>query len=434
MYFQHAASGTNLVFDDPNLISASGLEPVMRLAGRAGLGRLAREHVAVTGPLGANTPLKVECLVAGMLLGADSIEDMNRLRDGALTSVIGQVRAPSTLGSFLRAFNFGNVRQLQALHRRLLAGLARQAPLLPGAQTLAFLDTDASQFRVYGPAKQGAGFGTKIRTRLADFLRDDLKLELNEEKTLITHARTQAAKFLGYEITVQRAHRPGGKRVDRPAGPAGMIKDKCGPYLNHGKPEYRAELLNHDDHQIISTYGAKYRGIAQYYLLAGDVSRLNRLEGVAKTSMLKTLCAKHRSTVTKMARKYKARTATPHGPRTCFEATVERPGRKPLVARFGGIPLIRQKKAVLIDRQPVPVTRRKELITRLRTGECELCEQRAPVEVHQVAKLADLHKLGRPQPAWAALMIRMRRKTLVVCAPCHHQAIHNRQPTARSTE
>jgi hypothetical protein len=160
VYFQHAASGTNLVFDDPNLISASGLEPVMRLAGRAGLGRLSREHVAVTGPLGANTPLKVECLVAGMLLGADSIEDMNRLRDGALTSVIGQVRAPSTLGSFLRAFDFGNVRQLQALHRRLLAGLARQAPLLPGAQTLAFLDTDASQFRVYGPAKQGAGFGT----------------------------------------------------------------------------------------------------------------------------------------------------------------------------------------------------------------------------------------------------------------------------------
>jgi hypothetical protein len=213
-----------------------------------------------------------------------------------------------------------------------------------------------------------------------------------------------------------------------------VIKEKCGPYLKHGKPEYRAELLNFDDHKIISTYGAEYRGIAQYYLLAGDVSRLNRFEGVAKTSMLKTLAAKHRSTVAKMARKYKARTATPHGPRTCFEATVERPGRKPLVARFGGIPLIRQKKAVLTDRQPVPVTRRKELITRLRTGRCELCGQRAAVEVHQVAKLAGLHKPGRPQPAWAALMTRMRRKTLVVCAPCHHQAIHNRQPTAKPTE
>jgi group II intron reverse transcriptase/maturase len=275
----------------------------------------------------------------------------------------------------------------------------------------------------------------EIRTRLADFLRDDLKLELNEDKTLITHARTRAAKFLGYEITVQHARsRPTvngsiGLRVPRE-----VIKEKCGPYLKHGKPEHRAELLNFDDHKIISTYGAEYRGIAQYYLLAGDVSRLNRLEGVAKTSMLKTLAAKHRSTVTKMARKYKARTATPHGPRTCFEATVERPGRKPLVARFGGIPLIRQKKAVLTDRQPVPVTRRKELITRLRTGRCELCGQRAAVEVHQVAKLAGLHKPGRPQPAWAALMTRMRRKTLVVCAPCHHQAIHNRQPTAKPTE
>jgi hypothetical protein len=192
--------------------------------------------------------------------------------------------------------------------------------------------------------------------------------------------------------------------------------------------------MNRDDRTVIGTYGAEYRGLVQYYLLASDVWRFNRLEWAAGTSMLKTLATRHGSTVTKMARKYKARIDTPHGSRTCFEATTERAGRKPLVARFGGIPLIRQKKAVLTDRQPVPVTRRKELITRLRTGECELCEQRAPVEVHQVAKLADLHKLGRPQPAWAALMIRMRRKTLVVCAPCHHQAIHNRQPTARSTE
>ena len=198
-----------------------------------------------------------------------------------------------------------------------------------------------------------------------------------------------------------------------------MIKAKCAPYLKHGKPERRAELMNLDDHLIISTYGAEYRGIVQYYLLAGDVWRLNRLQWAAETSMLKTLAAKHRSTVTKMARKYKARTATPHGPRTCFEATVERAGRKPLVARFGGIPLKRQKKAVLTDRQPAPATRRKELITRLRAGRCELCEQRAEVEVHQVRKLADLTRPGRPQPAWAHLMARMRRKTLVVCAPCH---------------
>ena len=106
--------------------------------------------------------------------------------------------------------------------------------------------------------------------------------------------------------------------------------------------------------------------------------------------MLKTLAAKHGSTVTKMARKYQATILTPHGPRTCFQATVERAGRKPLVARFGGIPLKRQKKAVIDDRLPAPAARRKELITRLRAGRCELCEQRGQVEVHQIRKLADL--------------------------------------------
>ncbi|HTE67801.1 MAG TPA: maturase, partial [Actinomycetes bacterium] len=104
---------------------------------------------------------------------------------------------------------------------------------------------------------------------------------------------------------------------------------------------------------------------------------------------------------------------------------VERAGRKPLVARFGGIPLRRQKKAVIDDRRPAPATTRKELVTRLHAGRCEWCQRHADVEVHQVRRLADLTKPGRPQPAWAQLMARMRRKTLVVCTPCH-QAIHAR--------
>jgi hypothetical protein len=133
-----------------------------------------------------------------------------------------------------------------------------------------------------------------------------------------------------------------------------------------------------------------------------------------------------------MARKFRATIATPYGPRRCFEARVERDGRQPLVARFGGIPLRRQKKAVLTDRLTVPGTTRghgKELISRLCAGRCELCGKRAQVRVHQVRKLTDLASQGQPQPAWAALMARMRRKTLVVCAPCH-DAIHQRQPVA----
>ena len=150
--------------------------------------------------------------------------------------------------------------------------------------------------------------------------------------------------------------------------------------------------------------------------------------------MLKTLAGKHRATVTAMARKHQATIDTPHGPRRCFQASVVRNGRNPLVARFGGIPLRRQNKAVLIDRKPAPVTvRRKELISRLWSGRCELCERRAQTQVHQVRKLADLAKPGRSQPAWAQVMAKRRRKTLVVCAPCH-DTIHARQPTATPTE
>ena len=121
-----------------------------------------------------------------------------------------------------------------------------------------------------------------------------------------------------------------------------------------------------------------------------------------------------------------------HGPRACYEARKERPGRKPLVARFGGIPLKRQRKAVIDDRLPAPPIRRRELVTRLLRGECEWCGQRATVETHQVRKLADLTSPGRQPPAWAVLMAKMRRKTLIVCAPCH-QAIHGGKPAATCT-
>ena len=133
-----------------------------------------------------------------------------------------------------------------------------------------------------------------------------------------------------------------------------------------------------------------------------------------------------------MARKHRATITTPHGPRVCFQATVERPGRKPLVTRFGGIPLKRQKKAVIADRLPALPTRRKELTQRLRIRRCEWCDTLTDVEIHQVRKLADLTRTGRPQPWWAQLMAQMRRKTLVVCASCH-QAIHHGNPTAPVT-
>ena len=163
MRLSHSPARTHASFDDPNLASRAGLVPVMSLAERAGLHGLARRHVEITARCGASADLKIGCLVAGMAAGADSIDDMDLLRHGAMTDLFSGVRAPSTLGSFLRSFTWGNVRQLERVSRELLAELARCAPLLPGADHLAFADFDSMQRRVYGHKKQGAAFGhTKI--------------------------------------------------------------------------------------------------------------------------------------------------------------------------------------------------------------------------------------------------------------------------------
>ena len=164
MRLSHDPARTHASFDDPNLVSRAGLVPLMALAGRCGLADLAGEHVKIASRTGVNPDLKIPCLVAGMAAGADSIDDMDVLRHGAMTEVFGGIRAPSTLGSFLRSFTWGNVRQLDAVARQFLGALAAGTPLLPGAGVLAFIDMDSMQKRVYGHAKQGAGFGhTKIQ-------------------------------------------------------------------------------------------------------------------------------------------------------------------------------------------------------------------------------------------------------------------------------
>jgi group II intron reverse transcriptase/maturase len=279
-----------------------------------------------------------------------------------------------------------------------------------------------------------------IKQRLAQFLRDELKLELSQEKTLITHARTGAARFLGYEITIQHNDTKKTGRYRHVNGqvalrvPREVIKAKSAPYLRRGKPAKQPALNNGSDHTIVATFGAIYRGVVQYYLLAGDVYRLHRLRWVLETSMLKTLAGKHHSSMSKMAAKHKTKIQTPHGLRTCFEARIERDGRKPLVARFGEIPLHRQKTATVVDRQPIRVDYpHKELVARLLADVCEICQRPGEVEVHHIRKLADLGQPGPLEPLWVKAMANRRRKTLVVCASCHGH-IHTGQPAASLTQ
>jgi hypothetical protein len=155
----HTLRATSVVFDDPNLVSSAGLVPALGLAEAAGLRDLADDHLTVSTDKGANAGLKVTSLVAGMAAGADSIDDMAVLRHGGMGRVFSHAYAPSTLGSFLRSFAFGHVRQLDAVASRFLTQLAAVTPVAAGVEELAILDVDDTVVEVHGYAKQGAGFG-----------------------------------------------------------------------------------------------------------------------------------------------------------------------------------------------------------------------------------------------------------------------------------
>jgi group II intron reverse transcriptase/maturase len=281
----------------------------------------------------------------------------------------------------------------------------------------------------------------QIKQRVAKFLRDDLKLELADEKTLITHARTGAARFLGYEITAHHDHSKGARGRRWTDGfiklnvPRAVIKVATSRYMRRGKPAHRSDLVNQNDHTIVATFGAEYRGLVQYYLLAGNVYWMSRVEWAMRTSMLRTLAAKHRSSVSKMKARHTAKIETPYGLRTCFEAKVQRSGRKPLVARFGGIPLKRNRNATPLDRVPGPTPHRhREIVKRLLRSVCEICKQDADIEVHQIRKLADLTGTGNiNRDEWMNIMTSKRRKTLMVCRPCH-DTIHTVRPITPLTE
>ncbi|MDF3291921.1 IS1380 family transposase [Streptomyces silvisoli] len=162
MQSSHAASMVCAEFDEPNVIADAGLVPVVRLSERVRLPYLVSQAVRIAGAGksgGANPAAKVMSLVAAMCAGADSVEDADRLRHGAMPVAFHGIRAPSTLGTFLRSFTHGHVLQLHAVHRRFLAELAAHTPLLPDAAEVAFIDVDSTHKRVFGRTKQGAQVG-----------------------------------------------------------------------------------------------------------------------------------------------------------------------------------------------------------------------------------------------------------------------------------
>ncbi|BAZ14164.1 RNA-directed DNA polymerase (plasmid) [Calothrix sp. NIES-4071] len=277
-----------------------------------------------------------------------------------------------------------------------------------------------------------------IKEKVKIFLAEKLQLELSPEKTLITNARNEAAKFLGYEILVQYSddkHTNGKRSINGIVAlriPAKVIEEKCTLYMRNGKPIHRPELINDDDFSIINIFQSEFRGYVQFYSLAQNIAWLRKLQWVMSTSLMKTLACKHKTSVNKICARYIKTVKLPQGLRKCVEITVPVEGKKPLVARFGGIQLKRNLKATIEDlstqRKPAP---RNELIKRLLADECEICGAKGNIEVHHIRALKDLKIKGRKDlPQWMQIMSARKRKTLMVCSQCH-DAIHAGKPTGK---
>ncbi|HEL2073054.1 TPA: reverse transcriptase domain-containing protein [Streptococcus suis] len=272
-----------------------------------------------------------------------------------------------------------------------------------------------------------------IKKQIGDFLNTKLSLELSQEKTLITHATGESAKFLGYEIKAQRVNDYIDNKGRRSANgvialfvPASVIESKCRQYMKNGKAIHRNNLLHDDDFSIVQTYQQEYRGLVQYYILAQNLSWFSKVYWYMETSLLKTLSFKHKSSINKMLAKYKTTTTSTNG-RTvpCLQVVVPREDKPPLVATWGGISLSYKKKAVIEDAPYQVYGGRTELIKRLLANKCELCGSEENIEVHHIRKLADLNKHnGKSVPKWKEIMSARCRKTLVTCRDCHY-AIHN---------
>ncbi len=278
----------------------------------------------------------------------------------------------------------------------------------------------------------------EIKQRLRTFLQEELKLELSEAKTLITHARTETARFLNYEIhTIQEdTHRDRRDRRTLNGGiglrvPEEVIKNKCQRYQQHSrKVLHRTELINDSDFTIIELFQAEYRGLVEYYRLAYNLHRLTTLEGVMEQSLTKTLAVKHRLSVPKVYRKYEAIFREEKKCYKVLQTIIEREGKKPLVARWGGISLHWNIKAPIKDHRMFLGPGRSELEKRLLADTCEHCGttgEAERIEVHHIRALKDLATYdGREKPAWVKIMAARKRKTLVLCAPCHQDVTYGR--------
>jgi hypothetical protein len=277
----------------------------------------------------------------------------------------------------------------------------------------------------------------EIKSKIRDYLHEVLKLELSEEKTLITHARTESARFLSYEIsTIQdNTYRPyDNKRYVngkvRLRIPKDILEKKVKEYSKAGKPIHRSERVNDTPFSIMTQYQAEYRGLVEYYQLANNLGEFGKLKWIMERSLTQTLALKLKIPVAKVYEKYKATIVRHKQTYRGLQVIVPRKDTKPLIATWGGIALRRKKNAVLNDQLAPIWNSRTELEQRLLADTCELCGSHEQITVHHIRAMKDLKQEGRHEkPQWVQIMAARHRKTLVLCWPCHRKIQHGRPMT-----
>jgi group II intron reverse transcriptase/maturase len=281
----------------------------------------------------------------------------------------------------------------------------------------------------------------QIKEDIRQFLRDHLKLNLSDEKTLITHARTEHARFLGYDIHVlhddQKRSQGSKRRMNGVIGlsvPAEVVREKRSRYMQNGKPAHRTELLKDSIYDIIVQYQREYRGIVEYYRLAYNVHTMDKLKWPVEGSLTRTLAAKLKITVSQVYQRFGTVLRQADGIYKGLQHLVPREGKKPLVATWGGISLKRDRNAKLKDEIVARWASRTELVQRLLAQECEICGITEQIQVHHIRAMQDLEKHGRKKPLWVQMMAARQRKTIVLCHDCHMDVEYGRPGQATKTE
>jgi group II intron reverse transcriptase/maturase len=330
----------------------------------------------------------------------------------------------------------GDLERVRAL-KKALRTYPSKTPDDPGYRRLRYIRyADDFLFGFAGPFEEA----NQIKDKVASFLQTELKLTLSAEKTLLTHAQTGRARFLGYEIGIMysatKLNRLGTRGVNGVVGmyiPEDVIQAKRKRYLRDGKPIHRPELQNDSEYDLIIRYQREYRGLVQYYGLAHNLAQLGYVKWTMETSLLKTLASKNQTSVTKESKRLKATTKTSDGPRKCLKLTIQREKKKPLIAIFGGLSLKRRKNPIMEDRVIFPyVHLRSEIVERLLNDTCEVCGDKKNVQMHHVRHVRDLNKKGkREMPLWMKVMIMRKRKSIPLCKGCHDDVHHNRPKSKR---